>query len=73
MITDVKTPRHRDELVLATFLNGTRVGNVFQSAAGTLRFAYLESWRTSPAAYPLSLSMPLTAVEHRHDVINAFL
>ena len=65
--------RRSERLVLVALLDGVRVGNVYQTASGTLRFLYLDEWRESQRAYPLSLSMPLTAREHRHDAINAFL
>lgn len=65
--------RRAERLALVALLGGVRVGNIYQSSAGVLRFAYLEEWRKSKQAYPLSLSMPLTAEEHRHDAINSFL
>lgn len=69
----VGTARASDRHVLVALLGGTRIGNVYQSSSGTLRFSYLEGWRQRKDAYPLSLSMPLTAAEHRHESINAFL
>jgi serine/threonine-protein kinase HipA len=65
--------RRAERNVLVALLGGARVGNVYQSSSGTLRFSYLESWRQRKDAYPLSLSMPLTAEDHRHESINAFL
>lgn len=65
--------RRSERHVLAVLLNGNLVGNVYQSSAGTLRYVYDDVWREARDAYPLSLSMPLTAAEHRHEVINAFL
>ncbi|MGH7624219.1 MAG: type II toxin-antitoxin system HipA family toxin [Gemmatimonadaceae bacterium] len=65
--------RRGDRLALVAFLNGIPVGQILQAAAGTLRFVYDDDWRTDSSAYPLSLSMPLTAVEHRHEAISAFL
>lgn len=64
-----RTERH----VLVVLLDGRLIGNIYQSSAGTLRYVYDDGWRESEEAYPLSLSMPLTAVEHRHEAINAFL
>lgn len=40
---------------------------------GKMRFIYEEVWRTSAAAIPLSLSLPLAAREHEHDAIDAYL
>ena len=59
-----------DQLVV--LLNGKEVGTVsYQS--GRLSFAYTEPWLEDPDAYPLSLSMPLTAVRHGHSSIESFL
>jgi serine/threonine-protein kinase HipA len=66
-------PRKGERHVLVALLNGVRVGNIFQTAAGTLRFEYEESWRSQIDAYPLSLSMPLAAASHGHDSISPFL
>jgi len=60
-----------DELV--ALLAGKEVGRVHKEARGRLTFVYNESWRLTPGAYPLSLSMPLAAAEHRHAVVDAFL
>lgn len=65
--------RRSDRLTLVAFLNGVRVANIYQTLSGTLRFEYLDDWRDNPDAYPLSLSMPLTAREHRNDAITSFL
>ncbi|HVZ77662.1 MAG TPA: type II toxin-antitoxin system HipA family toxin, partial [Gemmatimonadaceae bacterium] len=46
---------------------------VLQAANGTLRFIYDDAWRASPDALPLSVSMPLSAAEHGHDTISAWL
>jgi serine/threonine-protein kinase HipA len=40
---------------------------------GRLTFAYDSAWRSDPRAFPLSLSMPLAAIEHKHAVVEAFL
>lgn len=65
--------RQSERLVLVALLNGVRVGNVYQNDSGTLRFEYLDEWRSADEAYPLSLSMPLTAPDHPHEAISAFL
>ena len=49
------------------------MGRVSQNAQGRLQFTYTEEWLQSPAAYPLSLSMPLQAAPHSHAKIEAFL
>ena len=38
-----------------------------------MTFVYDEGWRTDATSYPLSLSMPLSAESHSHDVISPFL
>jgi len=58
--------------ILVAFLAGVRIGLVEQDR-GRLRFAYEEGWRSNDNAYPLSLSLPLSAAEHGHDPTNAFL
>ncbi len=66
-------PRKSEKLVLVALLNGIRVGEIYRGRSGTLRFAYKNEWRESVDSYPLSLSMPLTAVEHGDDSITPFL
>jgi serine/threonine-protein kinase HipA len=66
-------PRRGERHSLVVFLNGVRVGDIYQTRPGTLRFGYNSEWRDKRDAYPLSLSMPLTAVEHGHEAINPFL
>lgn len=65
--------RRNERHVLAVLLSGTLAGNIYQSSTGTLRFVYDDDWRQAEDAFPLSLSMPLAAVEHRDDAITAFL
>lgn len=60
-----------DELIV--LLGGREVGRVRRNTHGRLAFAYDQEWRSSEDAYPLSLSMPLAATEHRPEVIEAFL
>ncbi len=53
---------------------GELVGRVTRDPRrNRLGFHYEEAWRSHPNSFPLSLSMPLTASEHRHDVIESFL
>jgi serine/threonine-protein kinase HipA len=51
----------------------TAIGRVLRNNNGRLKFLYEEAWRSSDAAFPLSLSMPLTSLEHSHEKIDAFL
>lgn len=59
-----------DELV--ALLDGNEAGRV-HNHRGRLTFIYDDEWRNAAEAYPLSLSMPLTAKEHTRAVIEAYL
>lgn len=63
----------KPDRVLIALLDGARVGLVEQDGRGRLRFIYDDAWRRDTNAYPLSLSLPLSAAEHGHDPTNAFL
>jgi serine/threonine-protein kinase HipA len=58
---------------LAVLLGGKAIGRLQQNARGRLALTYDQSWREAPDAYPLSLSMPLTAREHGSDIVESFL
>jgi serine/threonine-protein kinase HipA len=58
---------------LAVVLNGRVAGRVTQDTNGRLELTYIDEWRLDELAYPLSLSMPLTAAKHRDPVVTAFL
>ncbi|MGA7712031.1 MAG: type II toxin-antitoxin system HipA family toxin [Rhizomicrobium sp.] len=58
---------------LITLLGGREVGRVNCRKRGRLTFTYDQAWRDSEDAYPLSLSMPLSAAEYGPDVVEAFL
>jgi serine/threonine-protein kinase HipA len=60
-----------DELIV--WLSDREVGRVRQDQRRRLKFIYNDEWRETRGAYPLSLSMPLAASEHPHDVIEAFI
>ena len=51
--------RHSQSRALSVWMNGELVGHWRLPAAGPQEFDYAESWLASPAARPLSLSMPL--------------
>lgn len=57
---------------LAVLLDGHDVGRVHRNG-DRLSFNYNDDWRSSPDAYPLSLSMPLVAARHGHEAIAAYL
>jgi len=59
---------------LHLFCGGNIMGQVLREPRrNKLLFRYEPAWQSSPDSFPLSLSMPLTASEHRHDVIEPFL
>lgn len=66
-------PAAPDRTLLVAVLDGQLVGHVLQDRNGRYRFLYDEAWTSDAAAYPLSLSMPLSAREHAHDAVNAYL
>lgn len=61
----------RRELVV--LLGDATIGHLRRSAAGRIAFTYDDAWRGAPAAYPLSLSMPLAVQHHAAGVIEPFL
>lgn len=58
---------------LSVIAGGLLLGHVRHAGNGRMSFFYDAAWRDSTAAYPLSLSMPLTAAEHPHRAIDPFL
>ncbi len=56
---------------LIALLDGREVGMVHYKDS-RLSFAYSDTWRDDPNAYPLSLSMPLGSATHGHARIEAF-
>jgi serine/threonine-protein kinase HipA len=65
----MKNPLNNQLVVL---LNSRVVGTV-ASQSSRLSFTYTEQWTEDPDAYPLSLSMPLTAARHGQSTIEPFL
>ena len=58
---------------LTTLLGDRSVGVLRRERNGRVSFVYDEAWQGSPGAYPLSLSMPLTAAQHGHATVEAFV
>lgn len=58
---------------LFVLLSNRVVGRVIQDDRGKLSFTYDDAWRDIRGSYPLSLSMPLAALEHRHNEISAYI
>jgi len=59
---------------LSVWMNGEYVGQWRRSPGGGHEFAYAESWMSSPAARPISLSLPLRphAEPYRKGVVEFF-
>ena len=57
---------------LIVLLNGHEAGSL-KSERGKSTFTYADSWRTSDNAFPLSISMPLTAREHSSRTVEPFI
>jgi serine/threonine-protein kinase HipA len=57
---------------LSVISNQQKLGTVTYHK-NRLSFCYAPAWQASSAAFPLSVSMPLTRDEHPHDTIEAFL
>jgi serine/threonine-protein kinase HipA len=60
-----------DELVV--LMGGVEAGRVSKGALDRLRLDYDTRWRSRRGAYPLSLSLPLSADEHDHETIESFI
>ncbi|WP_367871814.1 type II toxin-antitoxin system HipA family toxin [Luteolibacter sp. Populi] len=57
---------------LSVIAEGRLVGRIRRNHE-RLQFRYDPGWQAYEGAYPLSLSMPLVAVEHEHAAIDPFL
>ena len=59
---------------LGVWMNGEHVGIWHATRGGTSTFKYDPSWTASPAARPLSLSLPITAgaSEHRGTTVTSY-
>lgn len=58
--------------VLEALYNGKRVGQLHY-AKNLARFSYTEEWTRDPAAFPISLSMPLAQKDHTDQVVRPFV
>lgn len=58
---------------LIALADGRKLGEIGRHARGRLSFEYDEAWSRDDAAFPLSLSMPLTVRNHGHDWIEPWL
>jgi serine/threonine-protein kinase HipA len=58
---------------LTVILHGMVAGQVYVNAKRRMVFRYDDGWRAQRDAFPLSVSMPLSVVEHGHQATSAFL
>lgn len=58
---------------LVALLDGQEIGVLQRDRNGRASFAYADTWRNDPNAYPLSLSMPLAGINHTPRVVEPFL
>jgi serine/threonine-protein kinase HipA len=58
---------------LIALADNYEVGRITRNRKGKLSLVYNDDWREDSNAYPISLSMPLTAKEHGHEKIDSFL
>lgn len=58
---------------LIVLVNDDILGTVTQGTSGRLSFEYDDEWMDRLDAYPLSLSMPMTAKRHTHAAITNYL
>jgi serine/threonine-protein kinase HipA len=58
---------------LRVLIDGDEIGSVVQDARGRFRFDYESAYRKSPAAIPLSISMPLAMLSHDDKAIRPFM
>lgn len=65
--------REKKSRALALWMNGELVGHWRMPVSGRQEFLYAETWLTSPAARPISLSLPLRpSREPYRDNVEAF-
>lgn len=58
---------------LIALADGRKLGEIERGARARLSFQYDDSWSQEEAAFPLSLSMPMTVRSHGHDSIEPWL
>lgn len=59
---------------LHVFAAGKWMGRIDRNRKqNRLSFHYEKEWRSDRNAFPLSLSMPLAAIEHGHDAVESFI
>src|SRR5262249_53309909 len=64
--------RPKNSRALSVWMNGERVGQWRRTATGAQEFVYAESWLSSGAGRPLSLSLPMRTEPLRNGVAEYF-
>lgn len=65
-------PRQRQFQELYIYMNGVRVGILVRESTGSLAFSYADDWLNSENTRPISLSMPLTQVSYKGNLVESF-
>jgi len=60
-------------MALTVLLSGEIAGTLSSDAHGHPHFEYADEWLESPAAYPLSLSLPLLRARFKHEDVASVL
>lgn len=58
---------------LIALMDGRAIGTLSTDRFGHAQFEYDVSWRDSPAAIPLSLSLPLASRKHASQIVEAVI
>jgi serine/threonine-protein kinase HipA len=58
---------------LRVLLDGEEIGGIVQNGRGKFHLSYEDGYRNSPAAVPLSISMPLSIPEHGDKAVRPFM
>ena len=64
MVTNKQLPR-----TLHVLMNGINVGQLKKTADNQLNFKYTKNWLATPAARPISLSMPLLNQTYKGEAV----
>ncbi len=64
--------RKRKSQELYTYMNGIRVGTLLRESSGSLAFTYDPDWLNKENSRPISLSMPLTEISYKGNVVNCY-
>ncbi len=57
---------------LSIYMNGMRVGSLTRESSGILEFKYDSDWIAWTDARPISLSMPLTNIPYKGDIVYSY-